>query len=216
MELYYIAGTDGSGKTAHLEYFVERLSEKSDRVRHVWLRSPKLITKPLLLLCRLVGLTKYKEIEGFRVGEHQFSRSRWIARIYPWLQYIDTCIFDLLKVKRPLRKGWTLVLDRYVLDTLADVMIATPRFDLHRRMPGRLLLELLPQEAKTVVLDVTADTVKMRKKEAGVHPRLLDRISVYQRLAGDLNLKLVDNNCDFEAAAQEIRQSFFNSTESSG
>ena len=66
----YIAGPDGVGKTMYINYIEGTIEEK--KAKHIWIRSPKIISKPLMAFCRLVGLTQYKTIDGIKYGTHNF------------------------------------------------------------------------------------------------------------------------------------------------
>lgn len=71
--IIYITGPDGSGKTTYLEEIQRFFNEKGNRTNYVWLRSPKILSKPLMAYCRLAGLTRYKNIDGIRYGGHEFQ-----------------------------------------------------------------------------------------------------------------------------------------------
>jgi thymidylate kinase len=206
---FYIAGPDGSGKSTHLEALRDKLAAQGIEGEHLWLRSPKLLSKPLLLFCRLTGLTRYKKVDGIRTGTHDFYRSKLISWIYPWLQYLDMRIFIFLKVKRRFkRKSDNVFLDRYVIDTLADLMVDTQRFDLHRKTVGRLFLKLVPARERIVILDAEEEVMRQRKRDVAVDSNVAYKLKAFRVLAQDLGIALIDNNRDFPIVHQDICEFF--------
>ena len=81
-ELIYIMGIDCSGKSTVSNYIADEYREKGYDVDVVWLRYNHVITKPLLGLCRLIGLTKYETHDGIRVGYHDFYKSTIISCLF--------------------------------------------------------------------------------------------------------------------------------------
>ena len=151
---YYITGPDGSGKTTYINEIYYYLQNKNVPVQHIWLRSPKILSKPLMVYCRLVGLTKYKTINGFRYGVHEFYKSKFVSWIFPLLQLIDFQIKKwLVFSKINQMKDFVILLDRFALDTLADLMVDTGRYDLHLKRIGKSFRKLMPVNTKIIVLN---------------------------------------------------------------
>ena len=99
-QVYYIAGSDGSGKTTLLKDLEIKLIDNSNRTIHIWIRSPKILSKPLMAYCRLVGLTKYETVDGIKYGKHELHRSSFVSWLFPILQLIDFKIKWYFKKKR--------------------------------------------------------------------------------------------------------------------
>lgn len=214
INFFYIAGPDGSGKTAHVHALIKYLASKGIIIRHIWLRSPKFFSKPLMAYCRLIGLTRYRTINGIRIGKHEFYRSKFVSLIFPWLQFIDMKIFNFFKVKLPvIVKKKSIIFDRYTLDTLADLMVDTGRYNLHKTLLGTMFIKLLPPTSKIVILEVNEETLKKRKKDVFLDPQIEDRVKAFRKIAEDLKINLVDNNRAFSIVSEEICNFFVNSHE---
>ncbi|MCA9750047.1 MAG: hypothetical protein KC414_13140, partial [Romboutsia sp.] len=99
---YYLLGADGSGKTTFLKEVETALNNKGLRTNHVWIRSPKILSRPLMAYCRLVGLTKYKVINEIKYGKHEFYKSSFVSWLFPILQLFDFKIKYFLE-----RKKWS-------------------------------------------------------------------------------------------------------------
>ena len=201
--IYYLTGPDGSGKSSYLEEVADCLARKGINVSHVWLRSPKIFSKPLMAYCRLVGLTKYQTVDGIRYGGHFFQRSRIISRLYPWLQVIDFRV-KLLTYSGKFKSDDIVLMDRFSLDTLADLMVDTERFNLHKIRVGRMLLDLIPDNTKIIVLSTSEKNIRIRKVDTRHDPLLEKKIKAYAVLSKDLGLEVVDNNGDFQVVKDDI------------
>ena len=201
--IIYLTGPDGSGKTTYLEEIQRHFNEKGNRANYVWLRSPKILSKPLMAYCRLAGLTRYKTIDGIRYGGHEFYRSKFVSWLFPVLQLIDFKIKLLFKQKE-INKDNIVLLDRFALDTLADLMVDTHRFDLHRTAIGRSFISSIPDKCKIIVLEATENIIRKRKKDTLHDPNLSNKIKAYSILASDLNLTKINNNHNQSEVRLEI------------
>ena len=203
MKAIYLTGTDGSGKTTYLKEIERFLNAQGKKTNHIWIRSPKIFSKPLMAYCRLVGLTKYKTINGTRYGGHEFYRSAFVSWLFPILQLLDIRI-KWFFIKRNLDKDSLIIFDRFSIDTLADLMVDTHRFDLHKTKIGRGFLNMIPKDTKIVVLEVDEQEIRKRKKDTMFDPHLDIKVKVYKILAKDLNLLIIDNNQPQKTVREKI------------
>ena len=150
-----------------------------------------------------IPLIKYKTIDGIRYGGHEFYRSKFVSWLFPVLQLIDFKIKLLFKQKE-INKDYTVLLDRFSLDTLADLMVDTHRFDLHRTAIGRSFISSVPDKCKIIVLEATENIIRKRKKDTLYDPNLSNKIKVYSILASDLNLTKINNNHNQSEVRLEI------------
>ncbi|MET2984888.1 hypothetical protein [Aureibaculum conchae] len=201
--VFYIAGSDGSGKTTFLLDLEKELLKKSDKITKVWIRSPKILSKPLMAYCRLIGLTKYTTINGVEYCKRNLYKSKFVSYTFPMLQLIDFNIKWYLH-KRKLNSDQTLLLDRFVIDTLADLMVDTKRMDLHKTWIGKKFLELIPKNSKIVILKVDEEIVRVRKLDTLHDEHLGDKIKVFELLSNDLNIKLIKNNTEYKLVKDKV------------
>lgn len=207
MKSYYLTGPDGSGKTTFLKEIEKRLNNRGKATEHIWLRSPKILSKPLMLYCRIVGLTTYNIIEGIKYGEHQFYRSSFVSWLFPIIQLADTKI-KWLDIKRKIKRVDYILFDRFVIDTLADLMVDTHCFNLHKKWVGKQFIKMLNKETQIIVLKVDVDVIKLRKLDTKYDPNTSIKNKVYSILANDLNLKEVCNNRGINIVMEEIIDGF--------
>lgn len=204
---YYLTGPDGVGKTTFIKEVEKILQQNNINTTHIWLRSPKIFSKPLMAYCRLVGLTKRPVIDGIRYSKHEFYRSSWVSKVFPIIQLIDFKIkWILLKFK--VNDGQTVLYDRFNIDTLADLMVDTKNMDLHRTNIGKRFLTFLPNFENVIILIVDENIIRKRKKDTLYDKHLGYKIKVYKQLSKDLNIKLVVNNGTLNETKDIILEKF--------
>lgn len=192
---YYFTGPDGSGKSTYIKLLEKYFDEKRLETQYIWIRSPKIFSKPLMLYCRIAGYTKYKYVDNVKYGVHEFYRSKFVSNIFPIIQLVDFYIKNTInQIKIRKKKGDIIVYDRHALDTLADLMVGTKRFDLHKKTIGKLFIKLLPKNVKIIVLEVQEDIIRSRKIDTLHDINLANKIKVYKILSKDLSLDIIDNS----------------------
>lgn len=196
MKKIYICGCDGSGKTSLIDSLITELAKVGLTTKKIWIRSPKYFSKILMAYCRLLGYTKYFIKEGTRYGYQDFSKSKFISCLFPFFQYIDLKIALFFKDRNHLRDF--VFYDRYILDTLADLIVSTNQFSLHKKWIGKRFLDLMPPDLKCFVVSVDEANVRNRKVDTRYDPKLASKIKTYKILAEDLNIEIIDNNNSFE------------------
>lgn len=201
----YITGPDGSGKTSYLREVEQKLIRQQIKYKHIWIRSPKITSKPLMLFCRITGLTQYKVIDGVKYGKHEFYRSRFVSWLYPLLQYIDFRIKWNLE-KRKLTGSEILLFDRHAIDTLIDIMVDTGKMDLHKKRLGKAFIRLIPKNTSIIVMDTNEAIIRSRKKDTLHDEHLAQKVNTYREISESLGLKVIDNNRPYE----EVKKDVFN------
>ncbi len=201
--IIYIAGSDGSGKTTYLKEVEDGIIKKGIKTRHIWLRSPKITSKPLMAYCRLVGLTKRETIDGIKYSTHKFSNSVFVSWLFPKLQLIDFKIKWNLE-KRRIKANEVVLFDRFSLDTLADLMVDTHKMDLHKTYIGKSFIKMLPERIKIIILKVDENIIRDRKKDTVHDENLALKVKVYEILGRDLNLKVINNNREYSLVKNDI------------
>lgn len=197
--IIYFTGLDGSGKTTFVNMLAEEFRRQGVPVKVAWLRMSHYLSKPLLLFCRIVGLTEYEEIDGVHVGYHHFYRSKVVSWLYILLRGIDTWFDALFRVYLParvLRK--TVICDRYVLDAIIDLMVDT-HVNLERTIIWKSLSALIPHG--TVVFFIERDDrfVRNCRPEMVREEVFLQRKRLYMSVFKNRAIR-VDNDSTIENA----------------
>ena len=119
-----LIGVDGSGKTFLLDRLSDGLRRAGVPYRRVWSRFRNYLSKPLLAAARLTGHNRKEQIDGVRIGYHEFAQARPLAFLFLGLQVLDQALDLLLRYRLPWRRE-LVVGDRCVLDTLVDLAVDT-------------------------------------------------------------------------------------------
>ena len=191
-----LVGVDGSGKSTLAQMLQQELEARGLRTRIVWLRMNYRLTKPVLLYCRLTGLTRRPMVNGRKISIHEFHRSRPVAKLVQYLHFLDTVIAYFFKVFIPMRLcGRYIICDRFVHDVLIDFIMESKDFDLHDRLIRKLLFSLIPKDARILLVETDLDTILERKPDVTVYDEDFEtRFDEYRRLACIYDLEVVDNN----------------------
>lgn len=194
-KLIYIMGVDGSGKSTVSEYLAEQLRDKGYIVDVVWLRFNHIISKPLLGLCRVIGLTRYETCDGIRVGYHDFYKSSVISFLFILFQYLDALRVKYTKILPLMRKkNHVVILDRYVYDILIDLAVDTRQDNLIYTWFGKRFRQLLPEDAKTILVRRELSDVLSVRPEGVVDRNFEFRYKHYQQLDENIGVNVIRND----------------------
>lgn len=206
----YICGIDGSGKTTQINLISKHLCVRQLRYKYVWLRWAAFISYPFLAFCRLLKYTQWKIIRrsNIKYPEHAFYKNRAIVKVWTWLFSIDIFLYSILRVKIPIKIGYHVLCDRFVLDAVVDLIIETKNIRLLRDLAGRLLLALIPKQSIVIMLDIDEKEAFKRKKDIPSINYLRKRRELYLMLADILKIPIVDGRQNAERVHKEIVERF--------
>jgi thymidylate kinase len=207
----YFAGVDGSGKSTYVEMLIKEFERRGLKARRVWLRFNYFFAKPVLLYCRLSGLTRRPIRGGRKISVHDFYKSPFIGKTVQYLHLIDTCLKYFFKIYLPLKFTGTYILcDRFVYDILADFMIENRDVDLPKKLIGKWLLKLLPANALVLYFKVDKEEIIRRK------PEVLDddedymlKYETYSILEKDVRAAFINNNEDICTVFDYVKERIF-------
>lgn len=202
--LICIIGVDGVGKTTHAQKLTNRLKNEGVRCRYTWFRFYHFLSLLLLAYCRLVGLTVYKTKNGQKIGYHEFYRSKMVSFLYPWVRFIDILPLYFAKIFLPLCLKYTIICDRFIYDTLADLMIDLNDFHIYSKIIGKLYTRLIPKNTKAIVLDLDESIIRERRGDLVGDKSLELRRRAYHRIAEVFELSIVENKSEIEVAQEAI------------
>lgn len=190
-QVIYLAGADGSGKTTQARHLVDLLTRRGRRVTYVWLRYPQYVSLPVLLISRLLRITRYSLVDGRRTGRWEFHRAPWLAYLLLAAQVIDARLARHVRIEPHLREGSTVILDQFVFDIAVDIAVALRRPEMLTSHLCRLLYGALPP-ATTMVLDAPPAILRERRPSPESDEVLALRVELYQTVASIANLTIVD------------------------
>lgn len=202
-----LVGGDGTGKTAHAKKIIVDLQNAGTKCSYVWFGQPYLLSYPFMFLCNKLGYTENHVLPGKIVcQEHQYYRNKALAFVWPWIQLLDLAVLVFTRVYLPVWRGITVVCDRFIYDTLVELMADTNDNKLYKKTVGKLILSLKPKFALVIRLNVNAQTAFDRKNDVPDVRFLRVRRNNYQIISSQLKLETVDAEQPFDAVHQKIMQ----------
>ena len=139
----------------------------------------------------------------------EFYRSKVVSYIFPYIQLVDFKIKWFFERKKN-KSGEVILFDRFNLDTLADLMVDTRRYDLHEKWVGKAFLKLSPNKESIIVISADEKIIRNRKLDTMHDELLVDKIRVFETLAKDLELKFILNNTSYQDSRKNIINFFIN------
>jgi len=88
----------------------------------------------------------------------------------------------------PLLFGKTLICERFVLDMLADMMVAFGSKKMLFSYPGKLFPKLIPSKSKIALLILDEQTIRQRRSDLNSDKRLGERLEMYQLISSQYSL----------------------------
>lgn len=201
--LITFCGLDGSGKTTQATKLIDYMKKNKIDCEYVWLRAPEKLTLPFSVLLRILGLSKTLKTEsGKRKGVTDLSKHKLLQKIWKKLLFLDLKFVSWYKIKRPLKKGKVVVVDRYVIDTLVDLVVDTKDESVIEEA-APTYLKILPSNSQIVFLDIDPETSYERNKEENFEILNLRR-SLYLKLENFCNMTIIDSKKSVDDIHSEI------------
>jgi thymidylate kinase len=217
-KLIVLMGLDGSGKTLQANMLVDWLASRGERAQVVWMRGESYITAPIIRVGKslLGGPREHKRGEGIadRNSYDRYTRSKQSMFKNPVLRSIwrsSTLIDHYISFRRALGRlpedVTTVILDRYVYDSMIDIDSA---FGSEGREAERLLrsrfFKLFPRPDRVVLLDLPPEESMRRKSDIPSIEYLESRRPVYHIIAERVGAGTVDATRSKEEVQADIRR----------
>lgn len=205
MKIFMISGADGTGKSTILNSLRECFEEDNLLVAVLWLRFNHYLARGVNFLGRVLGLSYYENYSWGKVGYHEYSGL--IGYLYIFAVYIDHIIFRIFFRSKYFNSSADIVLvDRYILDIIADLIVDTRR--------SRLVLILFNSyckaellNCKSFVLDCDQQIVISRRSDIYYDFKYSKKLQAYKLLRRFYGLAVINTgNVDIEVAVHEIRK----------
>ena len=207
--LICFAGIDGSGKSEQARRTVAWLNGQGVRTQYVWnIFEPWLLGFPMKVARRLFlhGKDMFADYDAYWEARDQaFQRSR-LAPLFHWFFLGEYVLRFALKVRWPLFRGRSVVCDRYVFDAVISLAANLHYSDEKTRSSIRSLLRVMPRPDLTILFDLPEEVAFQRKNDIPSVSYLRARRGVYQSLAEEYRMKIVDGCMPVEQVQATIRE----------
>jgi thymidylate kinase len=207
-QLICIIGPDGVGKTTQAKLLVQELKKRNIKCEYKWLRFRHKVSLPLMALARLMGLSEIKTLgNGVKISCHYYYKSKLVSSLYPIFLYLDTLLAVLINVYIPCKfLKTTIICDRFVYDTLVDLIISTRRFDILNLRIGRRFFSLIPNESKFFLLLAEEDILRNRREDIRLDETLEMKIKIYKTIGERLDIPIISATLSVEKIQEIIVQ----------
>ena len=198
-------GIDGSGKSTYADKLTEYLQQNNIKANCVWMRMNYLFTRPLLLLCRLVGLTKRPVIQGQKISVHEFQNSTLMSSMLQYMHAFDTFLKYIFKVYLPRKRGIIIISDRYIYDILIDFAIESKDNSIFQKKITYMLSKLLPDDAIQFIIETPKEVILNRRPDVSIFdPYFDERYILYKELALQKQFIQINNTKSIESNFKTI------------
>jgi len=201
--MIYLFGADGTGKTTHADLIDSRLRALGHKSWRAHVKHHH--TFSYLLLRMFNGSQGHDPLRYYGFGvEFKGLNTPWKI-----LEIISLAPAIIYRVFLPSLLGYTIVADRYVIDSLVALAYFLRDQDLITNRFGRLLLKLLPRDGLIIHLDASTKKILERKRDEPLTPQFLDwQLEAYRNLASrmDSSILTIDTT---SAPVQTVQESIW-------
>lgn len=161
-----ISGLDGSGKTTLANSLVKYLRSKGYETKYVWIRSPHTIAYLISrILMRLGWNLTFRNPKGMIISRFELYKGTFISKIWSVIEFLSILPLVISKVWLPYILGYTVVCDRYVIDSAVSIALTTKDMSFPDSFIGALLLKAIPEKNALIFLDADLPTVLKRRPD---------------------------------------------------
>ena len=195
-----LSGPDGTGKSTISLQLKNHFEEKKLTVKSTWLRFNHYFAKLVNVIGRLTGKSYYEKYEWGKVGYHEYKGL--IGYLYIFAVYFDHIIFRLFLRKKNLVNNGAdvLIIDRYIFDIMADLIVDTGKYELVLALFSPFAKKEL-KSSKSFILRCDPDIVMSRREDIKDDKSYEDKRKAYAFLAVRLNIQELDTG---ELSVEEI------------
>jgi len=186
-------GPDGAGKSTQARLLTSFLRTRGIRVRNVWIRN---FHFPLaFILSKFFVRMGYFGVEpnpkrGKADPDDPWGRAFSIGalppmkRLWGFIEFISVVPHLLLRCALPRALGYTVIAERYTIDTVVTVAYVLQDCSFMDSFTARVLFSLIPKKAIRIYLSASYEEILARREENAHGRRFIEfHISAYDQLS---------------------------------
>ena len=193
------SGIDGSGKTAHARLLFEELEAAGTKCQYKWLRYPHFLA---LLPLAIYEPRNFKGKPSPAIApekifiKSQIKVSRPVTTVWALILFVDSLLSMARNVYLPVLLNYTLIVDRFAIDTLLDIALDLREEGLIFSTIGKMFLRLVPRKSVVLIFDVEKSLAASRK--GSLEDESLSRKSdLYKRLGQIYHWNVISTEAPF-------------------
>lgn len=184
-----LSGPDGSGKSTLSNALFIKLESYGFNVSQKWLRFNHYTAKFVNLIGRISKKSYYEEYEWGSLGYHNYNGA--IGYFYIFSVYLDHTFFTYFLKKRIFKKQNIYIIDRFIIDIMADLIVDTSKSEIIFFLFGPFLKKEL-NESNAFILTCDKDIVIKRRPDVIDDKSYLKKISAYKQIALRFDIGVLD------------------------
>ena len=162
--LIILYGPDGVGKSTQIDILAKQLTADGHTVKKVWLRGPHTMAFLLSRILIKAGRTRHLSNPFGRVKTlPDIGTNPLIKQLWALTEFVSVLPLLVIRVILPLKLGYHVLADRYVLDVVVSTAfyINDPNFIRHKI--SNILMGFIPTSSVLIHLDADYDTLIKRR-----------------------------------------------------
>lgn len=190
MKNIMLSGPDGTGKSTIANAVICELNKCNNKINHVWLRFNHYLAKFINMIGRITGKSYYETYSWGKLGYHDYKGV--LGFFYVLAVYFDHIFFNLFLRSYYLKSEEKYLIDRFIIDIIADLIVDTKRSN----MVFFLFAPFLKKELKishAFILKCDKEIVISRRIDILDDKSYDAKISAYKLIASRFNITTVDS-----------------------
>lgn len=208
MNMVYLIGTDGAGKTTLARLIVEDLKKIGRLARHFYAQHTPVLLAPLRALARVTvlrGANRFADYGQYARKKSSAARRHILAaRLYAMIWVMDYVVGTWTKLLRILAFRGEVIVDRYYVDLSVNIAVALHLSDSAMIGLARRIERYFPRAKRIVFLDVPPEVAITRKADIPSILYLEERYRRYLALAKEFGAHWIDGTKDVETVRAEV------------
>lgn len=175
-----LSGPDGTGKSTISDAVIKSFYEKGVTFNHIWLRFNHYTAKIINLIGRVLGKSFRIKHKWGEIGYHNYTGIFGVVYIY--CVFIDHLIFNLIFKKNKIKKGKNYIIDRYLIDIVADLIVDTKNNGIIYKLFDKPLRQEL-KKSSAFILVCDEEIVKSRRVDINDDMVYKSKIKAYDEIS---------------------------------
>lgn len=196
-------GPDGVGKTTQARLLIRYLRFRKSRPWWVWIRGRHSLA--FLLACFFTKLGYYKIVKTSRGTKHKVFDPQLLPKLHLlWgiIEFVSVLPWILLRVYLPIFLGYTIVAERYVVDTVVYLSYWLG-YDFLQGFLAKILLNFIPKDSVLIHFDAETQLLLKRIQNDTVTKDFV----VFQRRVCYILAKML-NAVTIDTSKSDVKQTF--------
>jgi len=184
-----LCGPDGVGKSTIAVELKSLYRKKGIPVVIVWARFHHYLQRAVNLFARMTGKSYDVTYSWGRDNYHDYQG--FIGVIYIYAAFIDHIIFIVFFKKKMFMRGAFCIVDRYIIDIVADLIVDTNRPKLVFALFDRFISKEL-KNFNIFILECDVRIVESRRIDIKDDKKYLDKIKAYKLISDKYSINKIN------------------------